>query len=308
MFGQSSNHYNIAESLINPKYVYTTQEDLILEETADQCIWEPSKHIKQLVPNLKDIEIELITDQTDLNVVNAALTKERTIGLVLLGSVIQRSCKPLLIVITTKDKYYAIASSDLERGVKFLKLKLTDEKLKFCLSNGLNESDCLYHNYGINLLDEKNKAEVVCATGLHISMMESMRRRPRSCGLEMYPIKAYLKSRNKNIHIESFDQLVEIWLDINKDDFSFNKNQYAHLLKRPLSVTAVNIIKKRCALVTKLATTLEFYNWLEVKIMSDNTYKLLSSTQREHRETILNVLERNYEKGEVDIRFFLHYY
>lgn len=252
---------------------YTTQNDIALARVADLEKWRPSEEILELVPHFENIEIELITFQTDLNDANKRMIEDEQVGLVLMGPVINRKAKPYLILIVTSCKIYAIDPDDTKRGIQFLKMKLKDKRIKFCTTNGVNESDCLYHIYGINLM----KSNSVCCTGLHVYMMKTIFNWPNPRRRKFPPAAMMLcTSRSR---LESFENLVEIWLDIDKSDLYYSHNQLAHLKTRPLSNTAINLILKRCLLVLPLYRALDHDSISDIRAISTEFYtKLLTAS------------------------------
>lgn len=279
---------------------YVTKEQLELQKCADTEPWEPSSYVKELVPNIEDVEIEIISDKTDLNSLNKKLQSEKTVGLVVLGQVVHRKSKPDLIVITTKSKLYAIEPNDTSRGIQFLKLKLMDKSVHFWTSNGLNEADCLYHNYGIDL----SRSSADCCTGAHIHMMRFMKYLP-DAALLPYPPTAMQRCKSP-IMIESFERLVEIWLDINKDEIHYEPVQVSHLSSRPLSLTAINVIKKRCTLLLPLVDSLTRYSWLECHMMSESTFNRLVVGNEETRRRLQDWMQQRRDSDEPDCGYYQH--
>lgn len=280
---------------------YRQLRKINLERTADLDIWRPSEYVLEANPNIENAQIELITSNTDLNLINIAWRREGTLGLVVLGPVIHRKSKPYLIIVTTRHKYYAIDPKGARKGLEFLRLKLRDHDIKFYLTNGLYESDCLYHNFDMDL----TLANATCCTGLDVSLMQSMRNKPPSA-LQMFPQYAVANSRRPTI-INKFEKLVETWLDIFKEDIAFHPDQLEHLLERDgddnLNLTATNVIKKRCGLVLALADKLEYYNWLEISIMSSKSFNcLLRCGPRVQKHIYMNLKE-----GDCASIFFTHY-
>lgn len=293
--------YREAIQSSQPVTSFVTKADIDLLKTADNSPWEPSRDIRKEVPNYDEIQVELVNEETNLVDVYNKLLKQSFVGLVVLGRNIGRHSKPSLIVLTTKDKFYAIDPNDTERGIAFLRLRIQENKIKFYLSNGLEESDCLYHNYGIDLTE----AKADCCTGRHIYLMQSMRHKT-ACANSMYPATTKDMCRRR-IRIERFDKLVEIWLSIDKNEIYYDMAQIQHLNTRPLSITATNIIMKRCTLLRRLAQCLDFYSWLEIKVMSQNTFDRLVFGNEQVRKAMIRVMRRNEEKGEADLGFYAHF-
>lgn len=279
-----------------------------LTKSADAAKWEPSDHIREVVKDIDDIQVEFIGENTNLNIVDKAWHDQGELGLVLLGPSISRTSHPYLIIVTTNHVYYAIDPKGSKKVLIFLGRRLlTNKKLKYYLSNGLNESDYFYRKLNIDLTEENAS----CCSGLDISLMESMKNKPDSA-LTMYPEIAIKRSKRRQFVIEKFENLVEIWLDINKEDISFNADQLEHLKKRDFdnsfNLTAINVIKKRCSLVLPLANALEYYNWVEVSIMSNNSFKSITTGSELVRRKMRRCMELAKKMGKADAIFFTHYH
>lgn len=276
---------DIAESW-NPKYqeavrelaqektTYVTKEDIELQKTSDPKPWEPSPLIQKLVlRKLPSPQVLLVGKDVELKHVLNHLVAQRYLGLVLLGPVISRKSEPLLIVITTRTTLYALDPKD-ESSMKFLKAMLNRNDLRFYTTNGLEDADCLYHQYNIDLSDKG--AQVTCCTGIHVHLMRLIRSYPPTV-MEMFSDLARRCSRRPEVKIEKFTDLIEMWLDIPREDVQFGKEQLIHLNTRPLTITARNIIRKRCILVLPLAMEMERLSLLEAGIMSKKAFDLLIS-------------------------------
>lgn len=276
---------------------YVRKDALELELTADDLAWQPCDIIRGQVDDFDKIEVELIDKDTKLSNVRQNMLESEDIGLIVMGSTIHRHSRPSLMVLATKDKLFVIDPDDLEKGVQFLRLILNDPRLQFYTTNGIQESDCLFHNYGINLAATQAR----CCTGLHIQIIRAMQCMPIAGRL--YFTWPALVRCGRRVQIESFDELVEIWLDINKEFISIDAKQLAHLKTRPLDLTATNLIKKRCVLVRSLAKRLEYYSWTEFQTMSNNSFmRLIRPNSDKLREAIL----MGKESKEVDVGYFAH--
>ena len=271
---------------------YINKDDIDLDLVADTSAWDEFGSSK--------VEVELIGRETSLNQVYKKLLEQDMVGLVLMGPSIHRKSKPSLILLTTDDRIFAIDPDDTKRGIEFLRISLLRKEIQFWTTDGLNEADCLYHNYGIDLTDAKAN----CCSGLHIHMMQTLSHLPSAATLK-YPLLAVQKSRGR-IRIEKFESMVEIWLDINRKDIFFDSSQLAHLKTRPLGLTAINIIKKRCILVRPLVRTLDDYSWMEARIMSQMTFDRLTNCDKPIREALLQAMEKSSERGEADIAYYAH--
>lgn len=293
---------------------YIELKKVQLAKSADDAKWEPSDYIRKVVKNIDSIKVELMDENTDLNRVDQALCYQGELGLVLLGPSIGRNSHPYLIIITTNTVYYAIDPEGPKKLLGYLWMKLNDKKLKFYLSNGLNESDYFYHRIGdyikSNQFDLAN-TNASCCSGLDISLMESMKNKPDSA-LTMYPEIAVKRSKRASPLIEKFENLIETWLYISKEDISFNADQLEHLKERDsnnnFNLTAINVIKKRCSLVLPLANALEYYNWIEISIMSDNSFKSITTGNQEVKRQMKNCMKAAKRLGKVDAIFFTHYH
>lgn len=260
--------------LTQEKATYVTKEDIELQKTSDPEPWEPSAEIKLVLPKSGNIEVLLVGKDVELMSVHNHLVAQKHLGLVLLGPVISRKSEPLLIIITTKTILYVLDPND-ENSMMFLKTMLARNDLRFYTTNGLEDADCLYHNYGIDLSSEG--AQVTCCAGIHVYLMRLMRSYPPTV-MDMFSNRASSCSRRSEVKIEKFTDLIEMWLDIAKEEVQFGKEQLIHLNIRPLTMTARNIIKKRCILVLPLAMEMERLSLLEAGIMSRNAFDLLISS------------------------------
>lgn len=251
---------------------YITQETIKLESVADESAWQPSKDILEWTPNAATIDIILIDNNVGLNQINKHLRSAHDVGLVVMGTVVSRECAPFLILLITDKRVYAIDPKDDERGMKFLRYKLQDDSIYFWTTNGVYEADCLYHNYKIDL----RRPNIRCCTGIHIHIVRDIKLRVDSA-LSFYP--NLVRERRHRVRIEKFEDLIEMWLDIYKDDILFDTNQLHHLKTRPdLTPTAKNLIRKRCALVLPLVKVLRRFTMLDLHEMSNNVYKMLAGS------------------------------
>lgn len=284
------------------KVSYVSKDDIELQNTADHEPWIPCSYIEELVPGSANITIELLTKNvSSLNNINLDLREAKDVGIVIMGP-LHRKLRPALILLTTGKKIYAIDGNDMDYGITFFRIKLTDDKISFWTTNGVQEAESLYHNYSIDLSQHNN---VNCCTGLHVSLMQTMRRRPRPI-LELYPNLATLRTRTR-IQIERFGSLVEKWLDISEEDFHFDSAKLIHLASRPLNLTAQNIIKKRCLLVRPLAQTLNHCIWKEPRVMSKNSFRALTLGEEDDIQlTIRKLIEKYQNRGEAHLTFYMH--
>lgn len=262
------------KEILDPQVTYTTQQELNLAKLADEGAWEPSENILSLVPHAKRVDVQIIGPQTDLNALDEDLLEQGAAGIVVMGPYIGRKSKPSLIILVTELKYYAIDPDDDEIGIKFLKLKLQEKKVKFWTTNGLNEADCLNRHYDINLME----ANATCCTGLHLYMMKNIFHWPTPRRMMFSP--AVVKRCIGKFCLERFGDLVEMWLDIDAEEIEFNPAQLIHLSTRPLSQTAINLIRKRCTLVLPLARALDYESYSDVRAISGAFYKILSNGPR----------------------------
>lgn len=289
----------------NNSTTYVAQEALDLERSADTELWIPSETIQDYIKNFNNIEIELITEKTDLSEVKRRMARDKDIGLVLLGHHIDRQHKPLLIVFTTDDKFYVIDPNDVNRGIQFLKVQIerNDSDITFWTTNGLREAECLYYNYSITLHGSRAK----CCTGLHIHLMKVLSHIPLRAtpSIEFYPPKA-LRQAKKPPQLERFERLVDIWLDVDKQDIYYDMSQLVHLRIRPLNVTAINLIKKRCILVRKLAECLKYFALVELRLMNSNIFDTLTYINKGAQKTICRELKKSDDDQVPHIQYFAH--
>lgn len=255
---------------------YTSEDDRRLERTREAGEWVPHKHVIQYVPNLPEVEVVMITRETSIKDLGKSIEEEGEAGLVLMGPSIDRFSMPHLIILTTQWKYVVIDPKDRMIGLKFLKVLLRTPGFKIFMSNLYNEADCLHHQLGIVLSDSKTyKAEIICCTGTHVHMMQFMRHMDEACTYK-YPASAGQKSRERFAKFEKFHDLVEYWLDVHMKHIEFDPEQLIQLTIRPLSVTAKNVIKKRCCLVVSLNKVLEHFSQIEFEFSSELVYNVFS--------------------------------
>lgn len=279
------------------RVVYKTDYDIMLEETAEHKAWIPNENIVYYVQNAHEIDIEFINDTTDLNELAKKFVREGMVGIVLLGKPINRFTVPKLIVLTTSDKFYIIDPTDTNRAMLFLRFKLQDKRVRFYTTNGVNENDCLYHRYGIDL----GSSNAICCTGLHLFMMRYLKSITKSRQF-IYPPKARFKSFNpRKYRLESYEDLVDIWLGISKEHISYRNQHLEHLTCRPLNQTAINVIKKRCMLVLALAANLEFQSTRDVLDISWQFYKKLRESNKQTREIVTDVINSNDQAKTIDL-------
>lgn len=284
------------------RVTYVTEQTIELDRCADEGPWDPSGLVLELVPNAKQIAVTHIDQSTSLNVINTNLRSHRIIGLVVMGKEVNRKSLPGAIVMTTPDTLYVIDPKDVDRGVRFLKAKLEDPSLEFFTTNGIDEADCLLHNYGICL--EKAGAKVNCCTGLNIFLMDLLKSLPTPA-LAGYPICAVNRSK-REIMVESYEKLVELWLDIYPEEYSYEPDQLAHLYITPPTETAINVIKKRCIFVIQLAGVLQSYVWLETKIISQSTCDTLKGCDKKTRRLVIQGLKMSKDDRVVDCSRYAH--
>lgn len=285
MYEEQANHYKPPFQQAYRELCNGTSEgvfrhkDLQLANTADPGPWEPCEDVLDCVPNIKSIEIEMISKATNIDEVLDIFHSERNIGLVLMGRDISRDDRPSLIVLTTKNVYYVIDPNDIEAGMGLLKTVLQTPDLTLWTTNGLFEADCLYKNYGIKLLGSRAK----CCQGLHLHLMKVISCMPQRVldayeeGVSMYPGRSLRLARRKDIRLASFKVLARTWLQLDDTGFlEFNPIQYVHLETRPLNCTAKNIIMRRCCLILKLAEAIEFFVVSELSTMNCNVLNSLT--------------------------------
>lgn len=259
---------------------YVTETEKKLVKTSETGDWNPHEHLVLYVENLRAIRVVLFSDEcktgeemTDL--FEKIVREEVSVGLVLMGPKIDRKNKPYLIILTTTWTYYAFRPDHID-GIKFLFKLLSRPKFKIYFSDMLREADCLYHQYGIDL--KKAKATTRCASGTHVDIMQFMQQLPEFM-TNKYPALAQQKSSEKQVMIETFENLVEIWLEVWKKHISFAPEQLVHLDIHPnksLSLTAKNVIKKRACLVVALNHVLEYYSDIEYAYSSELAYNTLT--------------------------------
>lgn len=280
-----------------------SKADADLASSSDSAPWRPSNEILEIFPDAYEMEVELIEESTNLNSVNEHLVDEKRIGLVIMGTKIDRSCKPALIVLTTSVRFYAIDPEDELRGIKFLKMKLNDPQLEFWTSNCYAESDCLYHNYGIEL----RKLNAKSCVGLNLTLMKKMAFLSESAR-KVYPPGASRQCRWP-LRLESFEELVRMYTYVDRYDIKFDESQLAHLKKRPLNLTAINVIKKRCILVLAVARNIIHALDNEKNRLSWTMFNRLKEV---HRNPLLKpILVKQYElavqSGKADHISFSHF-
>lgn len=282
--------------------IYASQSKVDLENCADEENWVPGEQILELVPDADKIQVVLLEETSSLNDVHNKLRSARNVGLVLMGETINRKSKPSAILLVTKGTFYVI-DPDYLKGIQFLKAKLEDREIAFWTTNGINEADCLYHNYNIDLT--KTRAQVNCCSGIHMHLMDLLKASSKAWSYANYPICAVERSRG-DILIEKYEKLVQFWLDIYGEEYYFGREQLGHLNVRPLTRTAINIIKKRCILVVPLFETLNHYSWLEVKRMSQNVYNTLTDCCDAARERIIKAIADSKVEGVVECSTYAH--
>lgn len=242
-------------------------------KTEDKEKWSPPERIREHVVNCDDIDIQMIDSSIKLTDVDCHLRQCGRVGLVLMGPNIGRYSRPLLIILTTECKYFIINPGDINHGIQFLKNQLEnqDSGVTFWTTNSLKEAECLYHNYGIRLLNSQAR----CCIGLHLGLMRVLKYIPNrhlSNFRHIWPTEALQASRWPP-KIEPFERLVQIYLTVDRKDIQYDAAQYIHLNSRPLNLTAKNLIMKRCILVSRLAECLDFYSTTEFRRMNYNVLK-----------------------------------
>lgn len=288
------------EELLQYRPEYVTKLTIDLDATPDLEPWSPSQTIRDLVPEFNDIQIVLVNHDTDLNEIKTKFTQSKTVGLTILGHVVSRDSMPLMICLSVRDTIYALDPT-YEKGIKFLKLQLKNPALTFILPVGLEESDCLYHKFGVDLNDPHSRADSCSAK--HTHLMEVMRHLPDSCLQILYPESAIRKCRQK-LMVERFETVASIWLGVDKSELYYDAIQLNHLKTRPLSITAMNIIKKRCILVRCLYDTLTNYVWREFEVMNASTKHRLDDLREHVKSIALESAEVNSSLAGVS--FYLH--
>lgn len=296
------------QDIVGPeKVTYVSLKDVVLNNNADSEPWRPESVLERL-HNFDSIQIELIDDKTNLNLVRQDLITNKDIGLVLLGRSVSRYTKPQLIVITTNDRLYAIEPSD-NRAMKFLENRLYEPNLTFWTTNGVHEAACLKHQFGINLLKLAHtgtKSNARCCTGLHVHLFKVIEKIPK----EFKSSCLFFPERAKHLKVarlETFENLVEIWLDIPKTDIIYRPDQLEHLAVKPLGLTASNIIKKRCVLVRELAMTMSAYATIELDIINKNVIDCLKCCNNQLRNALRKVIKDSEAKGFAHFQYFAHY-
>lgn len=312
-------NWNAVEEEKNARLpLYQNKNDVELNRVADEESWNPSEHIQALASNAKTVSVELVNQDTDLTILTKEMRETRDIGVVVMGNNIGRHSKPSLIVLTTEKKLYAF-DTNVEKCIMFLSVKLMSKakpeqaakarQHKYYFTDILNEADCLYHNYSINLgIEENVLKKIQCCSGLHIHLMQNLEYKPDAVLLSLYPptIRAKVRGYGRKIRVEKFEKLLELWLDVEKSEIDYQAAQLPHLNTRPLSLTAVNIIKKRCLLVRPLAKVLEHYHMLEIITMSNCMYTyLIGCSDKVRRDLIRERLDAK-EKGKASIGFLTY--
>lgn len=295
---------NAYQNIVQPEVKYVRKETIDLERTADKDPWFPSEQTGRLIHGHHKIEIILIDEQIDIVKVHQDLVRCIDIGLVLMGPEISRRQKPHLIVLTTEEKYYVIDPNDVKRGITMLTKLLKEPEVSIWTTNGLYEADCLFHHYGIKLEGSRAK----CCTGLHVHLMRVLKPFPYNADkmLAMYPMRALEASRRPNMRLESYENLASIWLDAKHVDLSSDTNQFIHLQTRPLDLTAINLIKKRCCLVLSLARELRYYSNIELGAMNKNILHSLTYTKELQRKILREEIKRCESRGIASIQYYAH--
>lgn len=250
---------------------YYKQEDLNLASSADTCPWDPSRDVRCYVENIDIVQVQLIhDDSTDLDAILNRFIDQGNIGLILMGPNVTRFKKPALIVLTTNDVYYAI-DPNFNKGIKFLDQCLRDERLTIWTTNGFHESNCLLKQFNISLLNSQARD----CLGVHMHLMKIIKCLSTCEFRAHYPERA-LHHAKRSLRLENFDKLIYVWLGIDDmENIHCNVGQLGHLTQRPLNLTATNLIKKRCALVLRLAECLMYYAKLEHNVINNNVINTL---------------------------------
>lgn len=289
------------------KSSYKTNHDIQLDTIADDDEWIPSIYITDLVRNFKDIKVELITretiKETTFKEINNDLRNpdNLVVGLIVLGNNLLHE-KAYLILLTTISKIYAF-DPYFDKGITFLKMKLDDIRIEYWLSNTIEETSYFLNKLDVDLSDKKH---VKSCEAVHVHIMETIKRLPEPAR-HLYSPQARLEAR-KHIRLLEFEKLVEIYLDINKEDVFYDKNKLPHLSSRPLNLTALNIIKKRCILVRDVAKSLSDVNQMELRAMHKIVYgRLLRCTSEQVRNIVESEMKKCKEgKDLVDTEYFVH--
>lgn len=261
------------ERLVAPEVTYIKKELIDLQETADSHTWMPSEEIASIIPRWHQTQVISIDKEFDIVEMHRHLMSVKEIGLVIMGKNISRHTKPDCIVIVTEAIHYVIDPNDKERGIALLTNLTREPELVIWTTNGYQEADCLFHNYGIDLSNSRAR----CCSGLHMHLMRILRPFPARSNrmLSMYPRRALEKSRDVHRTIPSYEELCSIWLDIEASDLRYDQRKLIHLKVKPLSETARNLIRKRCCLVLDLARMLLKYIYREAHAMNSNIVHLL---------------------------------
>lgn len=294
-WGSHVQNLRAVEEIARGTTSYKTREDIDLENTADTERWRPSDPILETVPDAGILRIRFVNKAMSLKKLNDTLLRKRHLGLVLLGPAIGRKSEASLIIVIAARTLFVFDPKD-ERAMKFLKIKTRDDDLIFYLTNGLEEADCLYHNYGIDFSD-KNGAKAKCCSGMNVHLMKMIRSYPTVLK-ELFSDLAVRRSA-RPVRIEKFEVLVEMWLDIFKQDIRYEKEKLAHLNTRPLTITAKNIIRKRCCLVLPLARQLQRVGLLEAQIMSRNIFDILMSCSKKDPPLRQLIIRGTKKKGKI---------
>lgn len=279
---------------------YVTKQTIDLDATPDLGPWNPSQTIRDLVPTFDDIQIVLIDRDTNLNEIKKIFTKSKTVGLTILGHAVSRNCLPLMICLSTDNVIYALDPT-YEKGIKFLRLQMKNPALTFVVPVGLEESDCLYHNFGIDL----TVSNADSCSAKHTRLMEVMRHLPDSCLQALYPNEAIRRCRQKLV-VERFETVASIWLGVDKSELYYDAMQLNHLKTRPLSMTALNIIKKRCILVRCVYDTLSNYVWREFEAMNTTTKHMLDDLSEHVKSLALESAEDEVNSNIAGVSYYLH--
>jgi hypothetical protein len=257
---------------------YIRQEDLDLANTADTAPWTPSQLVREYVSNIDDVQVRLLDDSINLDGLLLKFIRDVNIGLVLMGQNVTRRKRPSLIVLTTKDVFYAI-DPDFRKGIQFLDRCLKDERLTFWTTNGLHESNCLLEQFNISLQNSRARD----CLGMHLHLMKVLNKlEDRTRYQAMYPAEAIYSAR-RTLRLESFNKLIYIWLDIKEPDniLDIPNQQMAHLAHRPLNLTAINLIKKRCSLVIRLSEALVYFVKTERNLINTNIINTLTNLRED---------------------------
>lgn len=289
------------KAIVDPEIQYYRQTDLELAESADKEPWMPSQFILGYQPGLCSMPVCMLDDTIDHDALLSDFARLGHVGLVLMGQNVTRRKRPAVIVLSTYEAFYVI-DPDYKKGIQFLDTCLRDDRLSFWTTNGFHESNCLLEQFNISLLGTRAKD----CLGLHLTMMKVIDTLKNTLYQKKYPARAIAQAC-RPLRLEPFDRLIYIWLDVPPGDSVFcPPNQLAHLSQRPLNLTAVNLIKKRCCLVLLLAESLMSFAKLESREMNYNIIKSLTSMKSDTIRKMRQYIKNCEKKKRLVKTYFAH--